>query len=390
MSIADKLRLINSIKKQIANAIADKGVSINDETPLSEYPSKINSIAMSSTDTTAPVVDSFEFIINVDQSVSFSGKTESGASVLLRNPNAKLVPISLNDDGSFTAKILAPVMQGTYTLIVADASGNTTTVIKEVTLPVMPVDPIVSLFGSNVEGFYYDPNDLTTLFQDVEGTIPVTAVGQTVARINDKSGNGHHLVQATVSRQPKLIQDSQTFTYGLFWDGIDDHMQAPFSISADVPNAVLGIAVAGTNKDTMPFAMGISDTQASVTSGRGLFLTRNKGIPTYSIYSTLKAGNTLGGKKVESYVLSITRHSAIATAYAGQRYSAIYNDTLIQGGVASDVAQALLLTDKITMFKVGCNTMTSCQTFKMFGILRKLTEAETTEVNSILKSEVGV
>ena len=167
MSIADKLRLINSIKKQIANAIADKGVSINDATPLSEYPSKINSIVVSSTDTTAPVVDSFEFIINVDQSVSFSGKTESGVSVLLRNPNAKLVPISLNDDGSFTTKILAPVMQGTYTLIVADASGNTTTVTKEVTLPVMPVDPIVSLFGSNVEGFYYDPNDLTTLFQNV-------------------------------------------------------------------------------------------------------------------------------------------------------------------------------------------------------------------------------
>lgn len=227
MSIVDKLRSINSIKKQIANAIANKGVSINDATPLSEYPSKINSIVVSSIDTTAPVVDSFTFIVNVDRSVSFNGKTESGVSVLLRNPNAKLVPISLNDDGSFTAKILAPVIQGTYTLIVADAAGNTTTVTKEVTLPVIPVDPIVSLFGSNVEGAYYDINDLSTLFQDSLATIPVTEVGQTIGCIKDKSGNKNHLIQPTVSRQPRLTRDELTGSYGLAWDGVDDVMYAP-------------------------------------------------------------------------------------------------------------------------------------------------------------------
>lgn len=44
------------------------------------------------------------------------------------------------------------------------------------------------------EGFWFDPSDFSTLFQDIDGTIPVTDVGQSVKKILDKSGNGNHLV----------------------------------------------------------------------------------------------------------------------------------------------------------------------------------------------------
>jgi hypothetical protein len=37
---------------------------------------------------------------------------------------------------------------------------------------------------------YYDVSDISTLFQDTAGTTPVTANGQTVKLIKDKSGNG--------------------------------------------------------------------------------------------------------------------------------------------------------------------------------------------------------
>jgi hypothetical protein len=39
---------------------------------------------------------------------------------------------------------------------------------------------IKSLFASSEQGFVYDPNDLSTMFQDSAGTTPVTAVGQPV------------------------------------------------------------------------------------------------------------------------------------------------------------------------------------------------------------------
>jgi hypothetical protein len=46
---------------------------------------------------------------------------------------------------------------------------------------------IKNLFTNNEQGFFYDPDDLSTMFQDAAGTIPVTAVGQPVGLILDKS-----------------------------------------------------------------------------------------------------------------------------------------------------------------------------------------------------------
>ena len=45
----------------------------------------------------------------------------------------------------------------------------------------------LSLFASGEQGAWYDPSDLSTMFQDAEGTTPVTAVGQPVGLILDKS-----------------------------------------------------------------------------------------------------------------------------------------------------------------------------------------------------------
>lgn len=59
-----------------------------------------------------------------------------------------------------------------------------------------------TLFATSEKGVWFDPSDLTTLFQDVAGTIPVTASGQTVALMRDKSGNGADATQATPGNRP--------------------------------------------------------------------------------------------------------------------------------------------------------------------------------------------
>lgn len=58
------------------------------------------------------------------------------------------------------------------------------------------------LFGSGEQGAWYDPSDLSTLFQDSAGTTPVTAVEQPVGRMLDKSGRGNHATQATTTKRP--------------------------------------------------------------------------------------------------------------------------------------------------------------------------------------------
>lgn len=46
---------------------------------------------------------------------------------------------------------------------------------------------IAELFANGEQGVWYDPSDLSTLFQDAAGTIPVTGVEQPVGIMLDKS-----------------------------------------------------------------------------------------------------------------------------------------------------------------------------------------------------------
>ena len=81
---------------------------------------------------------------------------------------------------------------------------------------------IKSLFANNEQGFFYDPNDLSTMFQDTAGTVPVTAVGRPVGLILDKSGRNNHAYQTTSASRPILRQNATTGAYYLEFDGSDD------------------------------------------------------------------------------------------------------------------------------------------------------------------------
>jgi hypothetical protein len=62
------------------------------------------------------------------------------------------------------------------------------------------------LFAASEQGAWYDPNDLSSMFQDSAGTTPA-AIDQPVGKINDKSGRGNHLTQATAASKPILRRD---------------------------------------------------------------------------------------------------------------------------------------------------------------------------------------
>lgn len=101
-----------------------------------------------------------------------------------------------------------------------------------------PLHPIVSslfdrprgasigqmLFGAGEQGGWYDVSDMSTLFQDAAGTVPVTAVEQPVGKMLDKSGRGNHATQATTTKRPTLKQDANGCYY-LSFDGVDDALQ---------------------------------------------------------------------------------------------------------------------------------------------------------------------
>lgn len=105
------------------------------------------------------------------------------------------------------------------------------------------------LFSSGADGAWYDPGDLGTLFQDAAGTVPVTAPGDPVGYMADRSGNGYHVTQATASARPVLRQDTQGRTY-LDFDGADDALSAGdvLDLGSIDRTAAFGVQVSGPGR----------------------------------------------------------------------------------------------------------------------------------------------
>lgn len=82
---------------------------------------------------------------------------------------------------------------------------------------------IAALFASGEQGVWYDPSDFGTLFQDSAGTTQVTAVGQPVGKMLDKSGRGNHATQPTAINRPVLQQDANQ-KYYLAFNGTNSWM----------------------------------------------------------------------------------------------------------------------------------------------------------------------
>ena len=127
---------------------------------------------------------------------------------------------------------------------------------------------IKSLFANNEQGFFYDPNDLSTMFQDAAGTVPVTAAGQPVGLIKDKSGNNNHAYQTTSASRPILRQNASTGAYYLEFDGSDDFLvtnsidfTSTDKVAAITADNALGstgcVLETGTNRSSIDGTFGI-------------------------------------------------------------------------------------------------------------------------------------
>ncbi|HEX8214267.1 MAG TPA: hypothetical protein VF582_02215 [Allosphingosinicella sp.] len=85
------------------------------------------------------------------------------------------------------------------------------------------------LFAKGEAGAWYDPADLSSMFQDAAGT-SAAAADAPVGLIRDKSGRGNHAIQATATARPMLRKDSSGRFY-LEFDGVDDFLRATFAIA---------------------------------------------------------------------------------------------------------------------------------------------------------------
>lgn len=108
-----------------------------------------------------------------------------------------------------------------------------------------------ALFANGEQGAWFDPSDLSTLWQDSARTTPVTDYGDPVGAMDDKSGNGNHATQATSTARPTLRQDGAL--YYLDFDGVDDKLQTG---TIDLTHTSQVTVVAAVSKASNPAGRG--------------------------------------------------------------------------------------------------------------------------------------
>lgn len=148
-----------------------------------------------------------------------------------------------------------------------------------------------SLFAANEPGVWYDPSDMSTLFQDSAGTTPVTAVEQPVGLMLDKSKG---LVLGPVLG-PELV------TNGTFDTGIN------------------GWGTPENNSGTLiwvPNAMRVTRTGAAAAGSQGISVTSGK---TYKVSCTF---SVVSGTGVGLYLLLKTSNSATGATAASSTTTA--------------------------------------------------------------------
>lgn len=129
------------------------------------------------------------------------------------------------------------------------------------------------LFRNGARGAVYDPSDLSALWQDTGATQPA-APDQPVARLDDLSGNGYHMVQSTPGARPVL----RTTPHGaaLEFDGVDHLMSAITPPSAwawahQDAGVTIGVAAEVSHRtDALEFIVGTMTGSSSSQIGISL------------------------------------------------------------------------------------------------------------------------
>jgi len=230
---------------------------------------------------------------------------------------------------------------------------------------------------------WYDPTDFATMWQDAAKTTPVTAAGQNVCALNDKSGGGYHLTQNNAAACPVLTLDGASRPY-LACNGSKQLLGGTTSL---VQNAAL--LFAGSALQTTATGMIWS---AQTPAGGELI--------EYSYFNN-GVGYEFSGRRITGDAFSVVAVGATDTTlqsyiavhdYSGATTTLYKNGTAIVGPVASQTAG---LTANSTSPATGLcgwaggGYMVTSNVYQVV-IGQSLSAGELTSLDAFLRGKIGL
>lgn len=222
-----------------------------------------------------------EAITNQDLSADF---TTNGNTLTYTVAPALPAGLSLASNGILSGTPTTLQTATSYTVTGQDEYGRDTDSTFTIAVVEASAFTPADLFASAEEGIWLDPSDLTTMWTDVAGTTQAT-VGDAVARIDDKSGNGNNLTQATVAHRPILRQDGSG-NYYLEFDGSGDVLD---TASGVLNTGTVSVMFAGENTNSATHFYTLPQDDPTNVDPFGRFLLYNT--PTSGQFSTRVNGN---------------------------------------------------------------------------------------------------
>lgn len=253
---------------------------------------------------------------------------------------------------------------------------------------------IKSLFSNGEQGFFYDPNDLTTMWQDQAKLLPVTGEGQPVWHILDKSGNDNHAFATSSATRPILQRNATTGAYYLEFDGSDDflvtnniYLTATSDVSTfsgvrklvdSTPSAIFDFGVGGVSISPNSFSLncgGGSGTESYTFGSRG-----NSGV-SYAIipkstqpsFNAPHSATIVTKSNILSNLSSLRVNNAILRSNSVNQGGGTYGNHPLYIGRRSGTSQPF-----------------NGHIYSLIGVGRLTTESETAAIEKELAKRTGV
>lgn len=248
---------------------------------------------------------------------------------------------------------------------------------------------INKLFNNSEQGFAFDFNDLSTMFQDAAGTIPVTDVGQPVGKVLDKSGRGNHASQPTSAKRPILQQNATTGAYYLAFDGVDDCLVTTDINFNGQNNLSLFTSVVFNNLSSTSQTITELSTASWQTQGTFSLIRGYNGINSYA----LRRNFSTNGKFEDLVSQSNTDTKAVLTGIINSTTSEEYMrnfGTLIGSKaltVSSDSFKNYPLyigIGEVTKYPLNGNL------YSLIGVARIASTTEITNIEKFIAKNIGV